>query len=103
MPMYTYKTPDGKLGGNFDFPMDHEVPTCGELFPDCPEDLKDVPAQRVYNCTFILKGGGWTEKTSQTIEKKKKLKKLWDDSQVGDQPNPYFDDMGNEKDPSKQY
>ena len=29
--MYTYKSPDGKKQGNFDFPMDHEIPTCGEL------------------------------------------------------------------------
>ena len=94
MPMYTYTTPDGKLTGDFDFPMGHEEPTCGELWPDCPEEFKDEPAQRIYNCNFILKGGGWTEKTSQTIEKKKKLKKLWDDSQVGGGgDNPNFSDL----------
>jgi putative FmdB family regulatory protein len=99
MPSYDYKCDNCGKTKTFILEMKHDDPLCDEK--ECP---KDKTMYRLYTgINFVLKGGGWTETSSKSLEKKKKLKKLWDDSQVGDQPNPYFDELGREKNPDKKY
>ena len=94
MPTYTYKCTTTGKAKEFVLPMDHETPTCSDIMDEkeCKKAGVD-PAQklqRVYTPINHSWGGARgstyrpTDSTSATKEKNAKLKKLWDDSYVGD-------------------
>ena len=80
MQTYDYKCETCGETKEFVLPMKHSVPKCDKKKCDSKKELT-----RIYSPPAIqFKGGGWTETSQQTKEKNKKLKKLWDDSYVGD-------------------
>lgn len=80
MPSYNYKCTVCGIFKEFILPMNHEPPNCSSI--DCPKDKQLV---RKYSSPgLIFKGSGWTETTSQTREKNKKLQKLYKDSAMKD-------------------
>ena len=94
MPTYTYACKTCGKEKDFTLPMKHKEPTHKEI--DCEEEWPQTtePLQRVFIAPGIqFKGAGWTETSSQTNEKNQKLKKLWNDSKVGNNPNPMTDNI----------
>ena len=66
--------------------MGHEIPFC--------DNCDNVKLDRIYTAPGVVwKCGGRTETTSATKEKNQKLKKLWNDSKVGNKPNPKIDNL----------
>ena len=83
MPNYTYKCETCDKVCNLILPMSHKPEEV--VCEDKTCDAQGSKMQRVYTAPGVVwKCGGRTETTSETKEKNAKLKKLWDDSYVGD-------------------
>ena len=85
MPNYNYRCAVCGYSMEFFLPMNHKSPNCSEMDcerPDCPKDKCLIREYSTPN--IIFRGSGWTETTSQTKEKNKKLHKLYKDSAMND-------------------
>ena len=84
MPSYRYKCEECDKVCDFLLPMGHKAEEVVCKDKECG-DAQGSKMTRVYTAPGVVwKCGGRTETTSETKEKHAKLKKLWDDSYVGD-------------------
>jgi len=83
MPTYTYQCTSCGSAKDFIKVIEHQIPTAKEV--GCSKNCQEPKIERVYKPLPIhFKGSGWTETTSQNTEKNKTLKKLYNDSKMGD-------------------